>query len=140
MVNVDGSARERLAPGARPDWIKGKPAINVGKEWEDYVYGPDERTVVLNWSNPPRGDWQRAVFLIGQGNVRRLTDNDREDLDPSFRPTSSRWPSAVSRQPARGDDHFLPGDIDVINADGTGERNLTDSPEDESDPAWAPKP
>jgi Tol biopolymer transport system component len=32
-----------------------------------------------------------------------------------------------------------PGDIYVINADGTGERNLTDSPTDESDPAWAPK-
>ena len=31
-------------------------------------------------------------------------------------------------------------DIYVINADGSGERNLTDSAgADESEPAWAPK-
>jgi dipeptidyl aminopeptidase/acylaminoacyl peptidase len=41
--------------------------------------------------------------------------------------------------PAKSPDGFYPpSDIFVINADGTGERSLTSTPGDESQPAWSP--
>jgi Tol biopolymer transport system component len=146
VVNVDGSGRKRLPPGARPDWVKQAPAITAGKEWEnpedgtsDYVVGPDERTVALNGPILPGGDWELGTFLIGQGNVQRLTDNDREDVAPSFSPDSKSLAFSGFQPPVGADDPIPPGDIYVINADGSGERNLTDSAANESSPDWAPR-
>lgn len=138
VVNVDGSGRKRLSPGARPDWVKEAPAINVPKGWGDYVVGPDERTVALMGPFLPGGDWELGIFLIGQGNVQRLTDNDRQDVAPSFSPDSKSL-AFEGFQPPAGADPIPHGDIYVINADGSGERNLTDSAANESSPDWAPR-
>jgi len=138
VVNVDGSGRKRLAPGARPDWVKGEPAIKVGKGWQNRVVGPDERTVVLNGPILPGGDWELGILHIGQENVQRLTENDREDVAPSFSPDSKSLAFWGYQPPAGADDPIPPGDIYVINADGSGERNLTDSASDETSPEWAP--
>ena len=138
VVNVDGSGRKRLSPGARPDWLERKPPIKVGKEWEGDVYGPDERTVALNGRILPGGDWELGIFLIGKGNVQRLTDNDREDVGASFSPDSKSLAFCGYQPPAGADDPTPPGDIYLINADGSGERKLTHSAADECFPDWAP--
>ncbi len=135
VVNVDGSGRKRLSPGERPDWIKQRPTIKAGKKWESSGYSPDERAVALSARILPGGDWELGILHIGQGDVQRLTDNDREDGAPSFSPDSKSLAFWGYPPPAgRGEDPIPPGDIYLINADGTGERNLTDSPEDESEP------
>ena len=132
VVNVDGTGRKRSHRSSRPDWINGKPAIKVGQKWQKQLVGPDSERVALTAELFPGGDWELGIVRIGQGNVQRLTDNDREDVDPSSSPDSK---TLVFTGFGAG---IPEGDIYLINADGSGERNLTDSAAAESSPAWAP--
>ena len=88
----------------------------------------------------PGGDWELAVASVGGGELRRLTENDRHDLNPSLSSDGKSLAFEAYPAPASGEDSVPPGDIYVINADGSGERNLISTPESESSPAWAPKP
>jgi TolB protein len=63
--------------------------------------------------------------------VSAVDSRDRaNELEPSWSPDGKRI--AFTRQTGAGFDVY------VMNADGTGQRNLTRSPADESDPAWSP--
>lgn len=72
--------------------------------------------------------------------MRRLTDNDLQDFQPSWAPDGKSLAFArfADRPPSSGADSG-PGDIYPMNADGSGERNLTNSAADESSPAWSPE-
>ncbi len=122
----------------KPDGRRGKIEVQVGDEWQRVGFSPDGRTVALEGPIVPIGDWEIALARIGEGEVRRLTDNDRQDSFPAFSPDGKSLAFEVVPivkgviSPQR--------DIYLINADGSGERNLTDSSDaDESSPAWAPK-
>jgi TolB protein len=160
VMNADGSGKTRFtrldtgdwtpagityrAPGGigfvKPDGSEGRLAIEVGTEWDSYQFSRDGRTIALSGPIAPGGDWEIGVANIGGDEVRRLTDNDRHDLGPSLSPDGKSLAFQGYRPPATGEDPVPPGDIYVINADGSGERNLTNSATDESSPAWAPKP
>jgi Tol biopolymer transport system component len=121
LANPDGSGRRR--------------AIEEAQSAGPFRFAPSGRTIAFE-SKTERG-FELFVSDISGGSVRRLTDNEREDLRPSFSPDGK---SLVFEGllPAKDEDPG-PRDIYVINADGSGERNLTDSAVDESSPAWAPK-
>ena len=67
------------------------------------------------------------------GGRRRLTSGRRDEFSPNWQPTGRLIAYRVN--PPRGDE----GDIWVMNADGSGKRNLTRSPGvADWSPAWAP--
>jgi Tol biopolymer transport system component len=123
LVNPDGSGRRRA--------IKDE-AQSAGQ----FRFSPNGLTIAFE-SKTDRG-FELFVGDLSAGAVRRLTDNDREDLRPSFSPDAKSLAFEGLWPPAKGED-LAPRDIYVINADGSGERNLTDSAADESSPAWAPQ-
>jgi Tol biopolymer transport system component len=114
---------------------------------------PDGRTVVFS-RGLPRGDPPvgRRVDLytvpIGGGTPTLLTDtptfNERE---PVWSPDGTKIAfSGVQQAPSdpqpycgQGSPH-LTCDVYVINADGTGRRQLTSSPGDDWQPSWQPIP
>jgi Tol biopolymer transport system component len=155
VMNADGSAPKRLTEGGIDSWRPGGQVVfryalenwlinpdgsglrPVGKAGELAAFGelaPDGRTAALS-EKIGGSDLELVLGDIGGGPLRRLTDNDLEDDSPSWSPDGRSI--VFERRP--GDDSG-PGDIYVIKADGTGERNLTQSPADEWGPAWAPKP
>jgi TolB protein len=153
VMNADGSAPKRLADGFYPQWTPGGQ-IMLRYALDDWLVNPDGsglrlagrfgelagsgdlapdgRTIALAKAIGGSDD-ELALGDVGGGRLRRLTDNEMEDDWPSWSPTGKSLVFERRRTLESG-----PGDIFVINADGTGERNLTHSAEDESDPAWAP--
>jgi Tol biopolymer transport system component len=166
VMNADGSAPKRVtraessartAPGS--GWAPAKQIVfYLGNDiWVVHPDGSGRRMVVkgegekAGFEVAPDGRMIAFSYLAGALNfelavgefsgtaVQRLTDNDSHDHQPSWAPDGrslafSRYDAAPS---AFADDG--PGDIYVINADGSGERNLTSSAADESSPAWSPK-
>jgi TolB protein len=155
VMNADGSASKRLTDGFYPEWTPGGQIL-FRYGLDDWLINPDGsslrragrfgealagsgdlaadgRTVALE-KKMGGSDYELCIGDVGGGPLRRLTDNEIEDEFPSWSPTGK----ALAFERRRG--LYGAGDIFVINADGTGERNLTDSPADESDAAWAPMP
>ena len=67
-----------------------------------------------------------------------LTDSPTSDRNPAFSPDGDRI-AFNSTSGDCGDGIFCERDIHVMNQDGTGETNLTQTPDIiESDPAWSP--
>ena len=64
------------------------------------------------------------------GDLRRITNNDWDDVGPAWSPDGSRIAFVSQRDGNR--------EIYVMNADGSNQRRLTNTPEDESHPAWSP--
>lgn len=159
VMNADGSGKRRFTgldtgewtaagltyrtPGGigfvNPDGSGGRLVIEVGDEWQEYRFSRDGRTVALWGPVAPGGDWELAFADVSGGGVQRLTDNDRHDLAPSLAADGKSLAFAAYPGPESDEGPVPPADIYVINADGSGERNLTNSPEDESAPAWAPR-
>ena len=81
---------------------------------------------------------KRTPRGISEDGARKLTDNDKHDSDPTWSPDGKSLAFSRSNRAWSPDDDLGPRDIYVINADGSGERNLTDGPEDESFPTCSP--
>lgn len=158
VMNADGSGKRRLTrltTGAwrraglsywaregigfvKPDGSPGALVFDFSNAWQTAELSRDGGAVALTRPILPRGDWELA--LATRNGVRRLTDNDREDIHPSFAPDGKSLVFEGFRTSARGESSAPAGDIYVINANGSGERNLTKSAMSESYPSWAPNP
>ena len=76
-------------------------------------------------------DGNREIYVMnadGSG-VRRLTDNEADDGDPSWSADGRRIAFVSNRDGNR--------EIYVMNADGLGVRQLTDNEADDYDPSWS---
>ena len=125
---------------ANPDGSGRRLAVEVETQSSRFLvfrFSPDGSAIAFE-TKTDRG-FELFVSDISGDGARRLTDNDREDFGPSFSPDGKSL-AFGARWPTKDKDSEPTGDIYVINADGSGERNLTDSAADESSPAWAPKP
>jgi TolB protein len=151
VMNADGSAPKRVtrahlegtalvwAPAKQivfylgrdiwvvnPDGSGGRMAIKGQGEEGGFEISPDGRTIAFAYLAGP-GNFDLSSGRISGGAVRKLTDNEKDDCCPSWSPDGRSL--AFTRA----------GDIYLINADGSGERNLTESTADESLLGWLPK-
>jgi Tol biopolymer transport system component len=122
-----------------PDGGADRLAIKLGAEWQDHEFSPDGERVALSGPIKPGGDWELGLRRVSGGEVVRLTDNDREDLYPSWAPDGKSLVFQASQTSDPHEASEAPSDIYVMNEDGSGERNLTESEVIETGAAWAPR-
>ena len=114
VMNADGSGRRRLTRlrNARsPAW------------------SPDGAAIAFT-HRPERGDREIYVLTLKTGKLRRLTRTRADESLPQWSPDGRRI--VYQRWDDEGSDVFL------MNADGSGQRNLTRRPGLDGGPAWSP--
>ncbi len=125
VVGMDGRLIRRLDAGD-------------SKEIGDFGISPDGQTV-LYWASDTRGLDGGALYtlpLIGTGDPKRLTDSaDGIDADPAWSPDATQI--AFRRRVPNG---TAEGNLDVwvMNANGSGEREVSGTPADDFKPIWSP--
>ena len=125
VVGMDGRLIRRLDAGD-------------SKVIGDFGISPDGQTV-LYWASDTRGLDGGALYtlpLIGTGDPKQLTDSaDGVDADPAWSPDSTQI--AFRRRVPNGtaEGNF---DVYVMNANGSGEREVSATPADDFKPIWSP--
>lgn len=113
----------------------------------DPVWSPDGTQIAFVRDDQSQvGDdgvsWPNDVFVINAdgSNLRRITTTRGIDHSPVWSPDGKRivFSSEGTPQPNGEPQPFNPNDIFVINVDGSGLVNLTNSPEHEVAPDWKP--
>jgi Tol biopolymer transport system component len=123
VVNADGSGRRRI--------------LRAGTKSRDaaFAWSPNGRTLVYVGLGAVERDHELLLANTATGRTtRRLTSNPMEDTAPSWSDDGKMLACLRYRDGDNPDAY----DVYLINADGSGERNLTASRADESRPIWAP--
>ena len=130
----------------------GSSAIKVADDGHDPVWSPDSSRIAY--------DWNSGIFVVGaDGANKRLLARGR---DPSWSHQGERIAYTTSQRPAQSSgpapsagsytlsishvssspqvDSVAPPsfEIHVINADGTGHAQISDSRDDKFNPVWSP--
>ncbi len=119
----------------------GSPAFDGQANWR-----PDGRKIVFmsdraTPSNPtppgfPSPDFELFVMDADGSHVTQITFNDRDDETPAWSPDGKQIVFSRDHNPIRGE---ADNDLYTIKADGTRERNLTNSPGvQDLEPDWSP--
>lgn len=147
LMNIDGTALKRLtsdpAIDYKPTWLPDGQAIVFAStrsgHQELYVMGPDdgEAIPILQTDIPALsvknegGNFDIYLFNSqGKGSVRRLTDDPAEDREPTWSPDGTKIAFTSSRD---GNE-----EVYVMNADGSGQLNLTKNSDIDNSPRWSP--
>ncbi len=120
IANADGSGARRLTEGNA----------------FSFVFSPDGRKVAFHtWIEE-----RRAICVINADGTgrRQLTDGDRDSEGPVFSPDGKKIIYESSVRSETDPVACLNSDIYIMNADGSGRRALTRTPEDEGRARFTP--
>ena len=119
VMNANGSGERRLARGGNPAW------------------SPDGRS--LAFTDERNGNYEVYVMNADGSRQRNLTrDPAADDRGAAWSPDGRKVAFLRSSVEARTPHAFGPGDVYVMNADGTGQRSLTRTAAEEHFGAWSP--
>ena len=156
VMNADGSGSRRLTTGlaSSPAWSPDGSRIayddhGAGAIWSIAADGSDAKRlahasgggrwspdgssiVFFSWRDFPGQEQRNELYVMAAdgSNQVRLTDNDAEDVEPTWSPDGTQIAFTSSRA---GNP-----DIYVVAADGSDERQLTTDPAPDEGPAWSP--
>ncbi len=85
-----------------------------------------------------KDDSEIYVMNADGSGTRRLTHNLGNDGAPAWSPDGRKIAFQSKRRAVRGVVGGRSGEIYVMNADGSGKRNLTRNPANDSSPSWSP--
>ena len=129
---LSGDPGRRIGPAAYPTGLMWHPS-----------WSPDGRSVAVSL----HGDYRTAIYVIdvesGEGRVVGAPrSRERHGRDVVAGQSEHRLPGRPGRGPApSGDPETTQApamDLFVVAVDGSGERNVTHSPEEEFAPHWSP--
>jgi TolB protein len=131
-MNADGSERRLLADGGAR--LRHQACPNCGG-LRHVAWSPDGRKMLLTRFGPSHGYDSREKYIVvmnadgsGLRRLKRFAPGNGGEL--SWSPDGRKIVFVNLR-----DGNF---DVYVINADGSGQRNLTRHPAHDSDPDWSP--
>lgn len=120
IMNGDGSNQTKIT---NSDMNTSRPTVS-----------PDGMKIAFASDKDGKGRYDFNIWImdIDGSNLKKLTDYDEFDSDPAWSPDGKQI--AFTRATERG-----AFDIMIMNADGTNQRNITNTPEvQEVIPAWSP--
>ena len=156
VMNADGSEPRRLSAGSAssPVWSPDGSRIayddhDAGEIWSiagdgsgaerlalasgGARWSPDGASIVFfSWRDFPDQEQRNELYVMAAdgSNQVRLTDNDADDIEPTWSPdgTQIAFTSGRDAKP----------DLYVVSADGSDERRLTTDPAPDEGPSWSP--
>ena len=143
VMGADGTGRRKLVPsGIHPIWSPSGDVIAFSRNGAGYVVNADGTGLRRLFADGIPADWspdgtkiaygtrdnQNYVIGADGSGRRRVSRPGSHDYDPDWSPDGSRIAFAGVRGTA-----VTSVDLFVINADGTGERSLTNFPQGDGD-------
>jgi Tol biopolymer transport system component len=146
-VQPDGSGKTLLfSDGRDPSSPPG--TVNPKALGADFSFSPDgSRVAFLHGTNfdPGRGQFSGIFAMNLDGSaLTQLTSDGEVDSGPAWSPDGTGIAYASDRAGPFSEGagcwatSLCPGDIHVMNSDGSADVQLTDDPADDSQPAWSP--
>ena len=128
VINSDGTNETQLATftadgGGRPH------------------FSPDGSKIVFDWDISFGGSLRGQIFIMnadGSSLLNITNDSSIDDYDPAYSPDGTKIVFSSDRP-----DSFEPGanyQIHIMNADGTGETDLSNNTSNDVDPSWGACP
>jgi hypothetical protein len=137
VMNADGNVQTNLSSNPamdfRPDWSPNGSKIAFASTRDAPDQSPCDDTGGCNW--------EVYVMNADGSNPTNLTNNPAIDFTPAWSPDGSKITFTSTRDGPNPSSCYFKGcdyDVFVMNANGSGQTNVTNNPASDGNPDWQP--